>query len=66
MASSGEVDEDVEETFLYGVCFGLSDMPVPDPLWYHLEGGDAAEKSHISCNIQLFVWIGIQGMDVTS
>ncbi|KAI6678862.1 hypothetical protein NL676_039658 [Syzygium grande] len=51
-------------TFLCGVCFGLSDVPVHDPLWYHLEGSDAAKNSRISGDIQLFIWIGIQGMEL--
>lgn len=53
------------ETFLGGVCFDLSDVPVRDPpdsplapRWYRLEGGDA-----VSGDVQLSVWIGTQADD---
>ncbi|KAK3440124.1 hypothetical protein EUGRSUZ_B00432 [Eucalyptus grandis] len=58
------------ESFLGGVCFDLSDVPVRDPpdsplapQWYRLEGGDAAERSRVSGDIQLSVWIGTQADD---
>ncbi|KAI6670718.1 hypothetical protein NL676_005603 [Syzygium grande] len=51
--------------------FGLSDVLVRDlpdnsliPLWYHLEGGDAVEKSRVSSDIRIFVLIGTQAQDL--
>ncbi|KAI6673287.1 hypothetical protein NL676_001193 [Syzygium grande] len=35
-----------------------------DPLWYCLEGGDIVEKTCISGNIQIFVLMGTQGMEL--
>ncbi|KAF8037277.1 hypothetical protein BT93_B0246 [Corymbia citriodora subsp. variegata] len=58
------------ESFLGGVCFDLSDVPVRDPpdsplapQWYRLEGGDVAERTRVSGDIQLSVWIGTQADD---
>ncbi|XVE54843.1 hypothetical protein DITRI_Ditri03aG0115000 [Diplodiscus trichospermus] len=59
------------ETFLGGVCFDLSDVPVrepPDsplaPQWYRLEGGAVDQNSgRVSGDIQLAVWIGTQNDD---
>ncbi|CAA6666213.1 unnamed protein product [Spirodela intermedia] len=56
------------ETFLGGVCFDLSDVPVRDkpdgPLaaqWYRLEGSDDRNPTaHITGDIMVSVWIGTQ------
>ncbi|KAJ0256456.1 Protein QUIRKY [Hirschfeldia incana] len=56
------------ESFLGGVCFDLSEVPVRDPpdsplapQWYRLEGSAADQKSgRVSGDIQLSVWIGTQ------
>ncbi|XP_047312152.1 protein QUIRKY-like [Impatiens glandulifera] len=56
------------ESFLGGVCFDLSDVPVRDspdsplaPQWYRLEGGE--DPSKVTGDIQLSVWIGTQADD---
>ncbi|KAK1422318.1 hypothetical protein QVD17_25350 [Tagetes erecta] len=59
------------ESFLGGVCFDLSDVPVRDPpdsplapQWYRLEGGDDPSLGgKVSGDIQLSVWIGTQADD---
>ncbi|XP_058085746.1 protein QUIRKY-like [Magnolia sinica] len=60
------------ESFLGGVCFDLSDVPVRDPpdsplapQWYRLEGGDEMNPGgrHVSGDIMLSVWIGTQADD---
>ncbi|PKA50957.1 Synaptotagmin-3 [Apostasia shenzhenica] len=55
------------ESFLGGVCFDLSDVPVrekPDgplaPQWYRLEGGD---DRHVAGDIMVAVWLGTQADD---
>ncbi|CAL9240677.1 unnamed protein product [Arabidopsis halleri] len=56
------------ESFLGGVCFDLSEVPVRDPpdsplapQWYRLEGSGADQNSgRVSGDIQLSVWIGTQ------
>lgn len=56
------------ESFLGGVCFDLSEVPVRDPpdsplapQWYRLEGSAADQNSgRVSGDIQLSVWIGTQ------
>ncbi|KAK1259518.1 hypothetical protein QJS04_geneDACA005417 [Acorus gramineus] len=60
------------DTFLGGVCFDLTDVPVRDqpdsalaPQWYRLEGGAAAENQchPVSGEIMVSVWIGTQADD---
>ncbi|KAJ6814798.1 putative protein QUIRKY [Iris pallida] len=57
------------ETFLGGVCFDLSNVPVreqPDgplaPRWYRLEGGDdkAGPDGQVTGDIMVAVWLGTQ------
>ncbi|CAA7043282.1 unnamed protein product [Microthlaspi erraticum] len=56
------------ESFIGGVCFDLSEVPVRDPpdsplapQWYRLEGSGADQNSgRVSGDIQLSVWIGTQ------
>ncbi|XP_010538088.1 PREDICTED: protein QUIRKY isoform X4 [Tarenaya hassleriana] len=56
------------ESFLGGVCFDLSEVPVRDPpdsplapQWYRLEGSATDQSSgRVSGDIQLSVWIGTQ------
>ncbi|KAG9129481.1 hypothetical protein Leryth_013076 [Lithospermum erythrorhizon] len=55
------------ESFLGGVCFDLSDVPVRDPpdsplapQWYHLDGGGGDDHNRVSGDIQVSVWIGTQ------
>ncbi|KAI6704017.1 hypothetical protein NL676_013153 [Syzygium grande] len=44
----------------------VHDMPnsLLNLLWYHLENGNVMEKSHVSNDIQLSIWIGTQGMEL--
>ncbi|XP_068650143.1 protein QUIRKY [Aristolochia californica] len=61
------------DSFLGGVCFDLSDVPIRDPpdsplapQWYRLEGADDRSHvngSHVSGDIMLSVWIGTQADD---